>query len=142
MQVGALTGGTASAAVMQLGARTARSMELSIVTAEGDRVTLSASSTRALGYAAAAGTADGQSVSAEAGQVNGTDDVSVSIEGSLSHEELVDLQKVIKAFRHAAARGDASKLLDRLSRPDLDTIASIQGRASVETVLSVTALAA
>jgi hypothetical protein len=142
MQVGALTGGAASAAVMQLGARMSQSMELSIVTEEGDRVTLSASSTRALGFAGAAGTGDGETVAAAAWQVNATSDVSLKVEGSLSRDELVDLQKVIKAFRQAAARGDASRLLHRLTRPDLDTIASVAGRVSVETSLSAAVLSA
>jgi hypothetical protein len=142
MQVSATSNLGTSAAVMHVGARTSRSMDLSIVTAEGDRVTLSASSTRALGYAAAAGTSDGTSVLAGALQVNGSDDVSLSVEGNLSHEELVDLQKVVKAFERAAAKGDASRLIDRLSRPDLDTIGSISGRAQWETSLSASVLSA
>jgi len=142
MQVGALAGAGAGAAVMQFGARASQSMELSIVTAEGDRVTLSASSTRALGYAGAVGVGDGEMVAAAAWQVNATTDVSLKVEGSLSREELVDLRKVIKAFRQAAARGDASRLLHRLTRPDLDTIASVAGRVSVESSSSAAVLAA
>jgi hypothetical protein len=142
MQVTALSDGGTNIGLVQLGARTTRETSREVVTADGDRVTLSTSSTRALGYAAASGVSDTAQVSASALTVTGSDSVSLTVEGSLSHDELVDLQKVVKAFEKAAARGDATKLLDRLSRPDLDTIASVSGTASTQSQVSATVLSA
>jgi len=142
MQTSALSGTGVTAGFLQLGHQTSRATDLSIVTAEGDKVTLSTSSLRSLGYAAASGSDGGASLEASVTQMNASDSVSLSVEGDLSHEELVDLQKVIKSFQRAAVRGDAEQFLDRLTRSDLDTIATVEGSASTETVLTATQIQA
>jgi hypothetical protein len=68
--------------------------------------------------------------------VSGSDSFSISVEGELSRKELADVRKVVKALQRAAAKGDAERLLHRLSRPDLDTIASVAGSVRSETVVS------
>jgi hypothetical protein len=52
MPVSPVSGG-ATGELIQIGARATRSTDLSIVTAEGDKVTISASATHGVGYAAA-----------------------------------------------------------------------------------------
>lgn len=138
MQIGSLSGGGTSAQLFQFGAQIMRSTDLEVVTAEGDRVTISTDSARMLGYASLAGQSGDTSVTASAMQVSGSDSTSISVEGDLSKAELRDLQKVIKAFQQAATRGDATRLLDRLSRSDMDTIASVSGSASTEVVVTAT----
>jgi hypothetical protein len=140
MQITPMSASASSAAVMQLGVHSTRATDLTIVTAEGDRVTISTESTRNLGFAGAVGSSDGTGIRAGALQLSGTDDVKISVEGNLSHAELVDLQKVIKAFQRAAARGDASQFLERLKRSDLDTISSVSGSVRWQTDASQTVL--
>ena len=132
MQVSGLSGAGSSVEYAQFGARLSRTTDLEVVTAEGDRVTISTASVRSVGYAGVSGTSGETRVAASALQASGSDSVTISVEGDLSKAEIVDLQKVIKAFQQAAARGDASRLLQRLSRPDLDTIASVEGSANTE----------
>ncbi len=133
MQTNALSDSSTSAALLQVGTRTTRSASLQVVTAEGDRIALSATSTRVLGAATASASSDGLRATATVVESSRSDEVTLSVEGDLSHAELVDLQKVIKAFEQAAARGDASRFLQRLSRPDLDTVASVGASATTET---------
>jgi hypothetical protein len=142
MQVNSLSGGGTSAQVYQVGVQTTRSTDLQIVTDEGDRVTISTDSIRTLGYASATAQSGNTSVAGAALQVSGSDSVSLSVEGELSHDELADLRKVIKMFQQAAARGDATRLLERLSKSELDTIASVSGSSTTETVVTVSELAA
>lgn len=142
MQASALSGTGMSASLLQIGFSTSRSTDLSIVTAEGDKVTISTSSLRSVGYAAGMAADGNTSLEAGALRMDASDQVSLSVEGDLSHEELVDLQKVIKSFQRAAAKGDAEQFLKRLSRPDLDTIASVEGSASTETFVTAAILQA
>jgi hypothetical protein len=141
MQVGGMTGSSAGAQLYQVGATTSRSTELQVTTAEGDRVTISTSSTRSYGYAAASAASGGASVAGAVLLANGSDRVSLSVEGNLSKEELHDLAKIIKAFQRAAARGDARQLLHRLRRSDLDTIATVSASARTETTVMAAAAA-
>jgi len=136
MQVSSLTDNGVAAAVSRLSVQSTRATELRVTTDEGDRVTISTSSTRALSYAAASGVAGGTRASAESMTASGSDSLSIIVEGALSRDELVDLRKVIKAFERAAVKGDAERLLHRLSRPDLDTIESVSARVTSETAIS------
>jgi hypothetical protein len=136
MQVSGTTGAGDTAQLYQLGATTTRTTELQVTTAEGDRVTLSTSSTRSVGYGAATASSAGTSLAAAVFRTSGSDRVTLSVEGNLSKEELHDLAKIIKAFQRAAARGDARKLLHRLGRPDLDTIATVSASARTETSIT------
>jgi hypothetical protein len=133
MQISGISGAGEAAQIYQLGATTTRTTELQVTTAEGDRVTLSTSSTRSVGYASASASSGGSSLAAAVFQASGSDRVTLSVEGNLSKEELHDLAKIIKAFQRAAARGDAGRLVHRLARHDLDTIATVSASARTET---------
>lgn len=125
-----------SGALLQVGVRTTRETNLELTTAEGDRVTISTSAVNAIGLAAASGTSDGTTLSGAALHVEGSKGLSVSVEGNLSQDELQDIAKIVKSFQRAAAKNDASQFLNRLSASDLDTISSVEGSASTETVMT------
>lgn len=98
---------------------------LTVVTAEGDRVTLSSSvaaESAAIGYDAR-GHIGGQDVSAASQSVSRA--VSVSVEGDLSADEQKDLRAVAKAFQDAVKDGSATTFYDNVDRKDLDTLASV-----------------
>jgi hypothetical protein len=128
MSVSPVSGG-ATGELIQIGARTTRSTDLSIVTAQGDKVTISASATHGVGYAAATGSSDGVSVS-------DSSSLSISVEGDLNRRELHDINKVVRALDRAAARGDASRLLDRLSHAHLRSLSTISGSITTQTVVT------
>jgi hypothetical protein len=141
MQVTGTAGTLGAAQLYQAGVATKRSTQLEVVTAEGDRVTLSTSSTRAAGLAVVGASSGGSRVGAAVMQAESADTLSISVEGNLDKDELQDLMKIIKAFQRAAAKGDARQFLHRLTRPDIDTIASVSASASYETVAMATSAA-
>jgi hypothetical protein len=100
-----------------------RSLDVTITTADGDRVTLSASQSASL---AGVATSDGR----RAGVSSTESSVSLTVEGSLDRRELRDLRTVLKVLAKAAAHQDSDRLARRLSRPDLDTIATVQASYS------------
>jgi len=135
MSVSPVSGG-ATGELIQIGARTTRSTDLSIVTAQGDKVTISASATHGVGYAAATGSSDGVSLTAGAVSVSDSSSLSISVEGDLNRRELHDINKVVRALERAAARGDASRLLDRLSHAHLRSLSTISGSITTQTVVT------
>ena len=135
MSVSPVSGG-ATGELIQIGARTTRSTDLSIVTAQGDKVTISASATHGVGYAAATGSSDGVSLTAGAVSVSDSSSLSISVEGDLNRRELHDINKVVRALQRAAARGDASRLLDRLSQAHLRSLSTISGSITTQTVVT------
>jgi hypothetical protein len=132
MQTSGLSGG-ASSQLYGYGMTTTRATQLEVVTAEGDRVTISTSSTRTVGYASASARAGATRATGTAYASSSSDGATISVEGSLSKKELHDIAKIVKAFERAAAQGDARQLLHRLTRPDLDTIATVAGSATTQT---------
>src|SRR5262245_65927746 len=87
-----------SATVEHITASRSQSADITIVTAEGDRVTLSASMGAQAEYAPN-----------EYATYNAYGRVSVTIEGDLSRSELKDIRKAIRTIEKAArdmARGD------------------------------------
>jgi hypothetical protein len=105
-----------------VGTARASRLDVAIATRDGDTITISASRTTATGFVASS--ASGQ---VRASLVESTSSsVEIRIDGTLEHDELVDLKKVLKALDHAACRRDAAQLLRRLTRPDLDTVTSIE----------------
>jgi hypothetical protein len=100
-----------------------RSLDVTITTADGDRVTLSASESASI---AGVATSDGR----RAGVSSTESSVSLTVEGSLDRREWRDLRKVLKVLAKAAAHQDSERLARRLSRPDLDTIATVQASYS------------
>ena len=141
MPVSPVSGG-ATGELIQIGARTTRSTDLSIVTAQGDKVTISASATHGVGYAAATGSSDGTSVTAGALSVTDSSSLSISVDGDLNRRELHDIRKVVRALERAAARGDASRLLDRLSHAHLSSLSSVSGSITTETVVTASKIQA
>jgi hypothetical protein len=115
------SGGAAFAGVSRTSA-----FDLTVTTRDGDTVTISASRTSTTG-AAAVSTADGD---ARAATQSSSASLSFTVEGTLDHDELVDLAKVVKLLGRAASGHHADKLLRRLSRPDLDTLSSVSGSVS------------
>jgi hypothetical protein len=108
------------------GAARTSSFDFTLTTADGDRVTLSASTTDVLG-AVSVTDKDGTS---QAGVTSSDTTFSLTLEGTLDKGELRDLRKVVKFLAKAAAGHDVEKLTRRLSRPDLDTVASVSASAS------------
>lgn len=106
-----------SAAVRSVTSRT----ELEIVTAEGDRVTLSATLTRSV--AAVRSETDQGSTTALA--TSSSRALSIAVDGELSRDELEDIAKVLRLLRrashHRAAR-DPERLARRLAHAHLDAL--------------------
>ena len=107
-----------------------RSAELDFTTADGDTVTISASSTRDVAYASY--DRKGQ-VSGTAVQASGEDTLSIQVDGSLDKEELRDIQKVLKFLRRAARDGeiDAREAKQLMRRDDLDSLSGVTAEFSV-----------
>ena len=116
-----------------------RTLDLTVTTREGDRVTISASQTTMVGVAGAIG-ADGAT---EAALVKSTSSsLTISVDGDLSKDELAELKQVLKALGQAGQREQARMLRGHHGHhhghhrgQDLDTIASIS--ASVTSSLTV-----
>lgn len=108
------------------GAARTSSFDFTLTTADGDRVTLSTSTTDVLG-AVSVTDPDGTS---QAAVTSSETTFSLTVEGTLDKHELRDLRKVAKFLAKAAAGYDVEKLARRLSRPDLDTVATVSASAS------------
>ena len=108
------------------GAARTSSFDFTLTTADGDRVTLSTSTTDVLG-AVSVTDKDGMS---QAAVTSSETTFSLTVEGTLDKHELRDLRKVARFLAKAAAGHDVEKLARRLSRPDLDTVASVSASAS------------
>jgi hypothetical protein len=116
---------TGTAAAFTGAARTS-SMDFTLTTADGDRVTLSTATTEVLGAVAVTG----KDSTSQAAFASSETTLSLTVEGSLDKDELRDLRKVAKFLAKAAAGRDVGKLAKRLSRPDLGTVASVSASAS------------
>jgi len=121
----------AATGVAFAGSARTSSFDLTVTTADGDRVTISSSTTELLGGVAAAGK-DGTT---RTGGSTSESSFSVSIEGTLDRDELRDLRKLAKLLRRAAEGQDIDRLARRLSRPDMDSIASVSASASESVVM-------
>jgi hypothetical protein len=107
------------------GAARTSSFDFTLTTADGDRVTLSTSTTDVLG--AVSLTDDG---TRKATVTSSETTLGLTVEGTLDKHELRDLRKVARFLAKAAAGHDVERLAGRLSRPDLDTVASVSASAS------------
>jgi len=119
-----------------------------IVTKEGDKVTLSGSSRFELGLTTynASGRIQGADVNAQ-GQslsLSSSRELSISVEGDLSEEELRDIRKLVRTTERLArdfARGDLDAVAkDTRKLSGLDSLASFQGEISISQSLSVAQL--
>lgn len=104
---------------------------MTVTTADGDRVTISSTTTELLGGVAV----EGKDGSRRAGASQSETSFSLSVEGTLDRDELRDLRKLAKFLRRAAEGHDVGKLARRLSRPDMDSIASVSASTSESVVM-------
>jgi len=142
-------GGTREAAVLRAAAVTRESTtQLTIVTDEGDRVTLSVHNALAVGAATYSfrGQGDGGAlaVDAAARQRSVSREASLVVEGDLSRDELRDIRRLIHDARGVAKRflrGDVAGALKRAAR--IDEGDSLAGFAlSIQRTETVTSVAA
>jgi hypothetical protein len=113
--------------------------DFSIVTAEGDKVTLSLNSAESAGayrYSAQGRLEGGTQSAVAAGSVyESSTSLSLSIQGELSKEEIRDIQKAIKTVAKVyrdLAKGDEEQAVKRASKLDkLDSIAELAASISV-----------
>jgi hypothetical protein len=144
------------AVAARITAETRRSADITIVTDDGDRVTISAAATSSVSYDAVGArvSSDGESAEVERVSVERTvsRSLTLSVEGSLDGDELRDIRKVVTLLQKAAARrphrehgGDrghhrGTDLSARLEHADLDALSEVT--ASVSFSRTVTAAAA
>jgi hypothetical protein len=121
-----------------------RAVDLTITTRDGDTVTLSASQTTTVGVAATADEDDSRAALVK----TSSSSLSLTVDGTLSRDEVEDLQKLLTALGQAGQRQAAHRAHHRLGhrhghhhgsghhgRGDLDTIASVS--ASSRTSVAV-----
>ena len=115
------------------GAARASEVTISVTTRDGDTIAISAAQATAIAIAA---TGDDDRSGAALVR-SGSSSVEISVAGSLDHDEIVDLEKVLKVLAHAAHRRDAQRLLQRLTRPDLDSLTRIEASSQSSTAVVV-----
>ncbi|MBL8178030.1 MAG: hypothetical protein JNK48_25355 [Bryobacterales bacterium] len=113
-----------------LSGQQASSLELTVTTAEGDKVTLSAQALQAFSLEASPGRRSASSRQELS--------LSVNVEGELNREELKDIRDLAVALGKSvrqAERGDIGKALRTVSEAADDTIAAFQFRYERRTEL-------
>lgn len=110
-------------------ARTTIEASFTLVTTDGDRVTLGATSS----YEVQLGSYSSDGTMVQRGSLSASGSVSMSIEGELDAEEWRDLRKALRAFRRAGRDGviEEKELRSLTRRHDLDTVASVGGSLDV-----------
>src|SRR5262245_28398005 len=91
----------ASAQAAKVTVSESQSSDVTLVTAEGDRVTLSSSNSAELSFALynAQGRVDGEDSVAASAQFSTSRSFSLTIEGDLNKEELKDIRRAIKTIQ-------------------------------------------
>ncbi len=132
--------GTASAKMVNISR--SQSSDFTIVTAEGDTVTLSSSRSSELAFATYNPLGDSGSASRSAASFSTSRDFSFSVEGDLNKEELKDIRRAIKTVMKSARdvlRGDDEKAFRRASKlSNLDQIASLDANLHFRREISTT----
>ena len=126
----------------RLNART--NADISLITADGDKVTISASSTLLATHTTYdfLGRIEGQALAAHAEklQISSTSEFAITVEGELDQEELADINKLLDAIKTTVAgvfSGKSDKLQQSLAGfGDLDSIASFEATLSYSRVAS------
>lgn len=112
-----------------------RSSDITLVTAEGDTVTLSASQTMEMSFETYG--SKGQSMG-----ISKSSEFSLTVEGDLNREELKDIRKAIKTLLKAERdllKGHEERATERTAKlEDLDQIASIDAKMEFRQTVSVT----
>ena len=134
-----------SASFRNVEAHQAASSGITIVTKEGDRVTISASSAQDLSYSTydAKGKVDSKKVSTSATNlsISASNSLNISVEGDLNAQELQDIEQAIKGAGNALGEllaGDvegATKDTQELGK--LSTIAQLDASFKVQTQVEV-----
>lgn len=118
-----------------------KSSDITIFTAEGDKVTLSSSVARQMEYATYSAQGENGSASARSASYQSQRSFSFTVEGDLNREELHDIRKALRTIRKAerdVAKGDTEKALERTARLQrLDTIAELDAQIAVTQTVSV-----
>jgi len=116
--------------------------DITIVTAEGDTVTLSSSKAAELLFA----TYNAQGQVGGSAELHRSSTFSMSVEGDLNREELKDIRRAIRTIQKAAndvLRGHEEKAASRTARlANLDQIASIDADLEFHREVSVTQVSA
>jgi len=120
----------------RLNART--NADISLITADGDKVTISASSALLATHTTYdfLGRIEGQALAAHAEklQISSTSEFAITVEGELDQEELADINKLLDAIKTTVAgafSGKSDKLQQSLAGfGDLDSIASFEATLS------------
>jgi len=118
----------ATAAAMTARAEVQTSTTVEVVTEDGDRVSISLEASRLIEASVAGGSAPGAEMMAGQTSMSSSLDVSVSVEGTLDKEELLDLKKLLLTAAGAmrdAERGDPAHAVKRMARTaTLDSLES------------------
>jgi hypothetical protein len=129
-----------------LNASSRKSTDISLVTAEGDKVTISAKSALQAGLVSYdyRGRLNGNEVSLQGRslQISSENALAISVEGDLSKEELADIKKLVGKIEKLGSDLFSRPLDETLSRAvelgdDLDSIASFEANLSISQQLTV-----
>src|SRR5436190_6033190 len=112
--------GTAAAESTAVSIASSQSSDITIVTAEGEKVTISSNFSSELSYASydAKGRMGG-AASAQAAEFHASRDLSFTVEGDLSRDELKDIRRAVKTIMKAtrdALSGEPDKAADRAEK--------------------------
>jgi hypothetical protein len=132
-----------------LGASSRKSTDISLVTAEGDKVTISAKSAVQAGFVAYdyRGRLNGNevSLSGRSLQVSAENSFALSVEGDLSKEELADIKKLVAKIEKLGSEFFSRPLEDSLTKTlelgDLDSISSFAANLRYEQQLTIAQVA-
>jgi hypothetical protein len=128
-----------------LSASSRKSTDISLVTAEGDKVTISAQSALQAGLVSydyrGRLNSNEASLQGRALQVSAENALAISVEGDLSKEELADIKKLVEKIEKLGADFFSRPLEDSLSRTlelsDFDSIASFEANLRYAQQLTV-----
>jgi hypothetical protein len=141
----ALPVSTPQSAAAVAGYSRTRAVDLTITTRDGDTVTISASKTTTVGMAAASGEDDARAALVK----TSSSSLSLTVDGTLSRDEIADLQKILKTLGQAGQKQAAHRVRHQHGHRHhrghhrggdhggghLDTIASVS--TSVQTSVAV-----
>jgi ribosomal protein L21E len=129
-----------------LNASSRKSTDISLITAEGDKVTISAQSAFRAGFASYdyQGRLSGNEVNLQSRslEVASENSLTISVEGNLSQDELADIKKLVTKIEKLGSEFFSRPLEDSLSQAlqvgnDLDSIASFAAHLHYEQQVSV-----
>jgi hypothetical protein len=122
-----------------------QSLDVTIVTAEGDRVTINTSSTVTSAAATYKASNNGNSTQASASSSSSSFNASVTIEGNLSQDELSDIAKALQAYGKALKDALAGKPEPAAAQAgqiaNLDAIASFDATFTAQQAVTTRATA-